>query len=184
MEVTPELVARLRQEADVSREEAARLLAAHEGSLLDALLDLEHQGRARPGRGGAYSTRPGQAVPPPAATQAPPLSDGHKSGRYAHRLREGVRALLHILNPRTGNQVEIWWKGRLSTAVPIVILLVALVVVFHIVAPLLILGLLLGCRYRCAGPDLDRRAVNDALGAVADAIEDLKRGKHRRNKKS
>ena len=62
MEVTPELVARLRQEADVSREEAARLLAAHEGSLLDALLDLEHQGRARPGRGGAYSTRPGQAA--------------------------------------------------------------------------------------------------------------------------
>ena len=184
MEVTPELVARLRQEADVSREEAARLLAAHEGSLLDTLLDLERQGRARPGRGGAYSTRPGQAVPPPTAAQAPPLSDKSGNGRFAHRLREGVRALLHILDPRTGNQVEIWWKGRLRTAVPIVILLVALVVVFHIIAPLLILGLLLGCRYRCAGPDLDRRAVNDVLGAVADAIEDLKRGKHRRNKKS
>ncbi|OUN04705.1 hypothetical protein B5G43_13945 [Flavonifractor sp. An92] len=92
-----------------------------------------------------------------------------------------MRAILHILDPRVGNQVEIWRKGQLLTAVPLLILVIAVAAVFRIVAPLLILGLLLGCRYRCAGPDLDRKAVNDVLGAVADAIEDLKTGRKKRS---
>lgn len=180
MDRSQELSARLRQEADLSREEAARLLEAHDGSLLDALLDLQGQGRAPRDRGGTYSTRPGQIPPPPSGSprSAPSGAEEGEPGP-ARRLREGVRAILRILDPRTGNQVEIWRKGKLLTAVPLLILVLAVAVVFRIVAPLLILGLLLGCRYRCAGPDLDRRAVNDVLGAISDAIEDLKKGKKR-----
>lgn len=181
MDATQERAARLRQEADLSREEAARLLAAHDGSLLDTLLDLERQGRISSGRGGTYSTRPGQAPPPSGGAQAPEPEPEHGEPGYARRLREGVRAILHILDPRVGNQVEIWRKGQLLTAVPLLILVIAVAAVFRIVAPLLILGLLLGCRYRCAGPDLDRKAVNDVLGAVADAIEDLKTGRKKRS---
>lgn len=179
MDRTQEPAARLRQEADLSREEAARLLEAHAGNLLDTLLDLQRQGRAPRDKGGTYSTRPGQSAPPPNAPQAAPSEPEQGEPGYAHRLREGVRAILRILDPRTGNQVEIWRKGRLLTAVPLLILVIGVAAAFRIVAPLLILGLLLGCRYRCAGPDLERKAVNDVLGAVADAIEDLKKGKKR-----
>ena len=181
MDATQERAARLRQEADLSRAEAARLLAAHDGSLLDTLLDLERQGRISSGRGGTYSTRPGQTPPPPSAPQnlEPPPHD--EMPRFARQLWDGLRAILHILDPRVGNQVEIWRKGQLLTAVPLLILVIAVAAVFRIVAPLLILGLLLGCRYRCAGPDLDRKAVNDVLGAVADAIEDLKTGRKKRS---
>ena len=181
MDATQERAARLRQEADLSREEAARLLAAHDGSLLDTLLDLERQGRISSGRGGTYSTRPGQAPPPSGDARAPEPEPERGQPGYARRLREGVRAILHILDPRVGNQVEIWRKGQLLTAVPLLILVIAVAAVFRIVAPLLILGLLLGCRYRCAGPDLDRKAVNDVLGAVADAIENLKKKKKKRS---
>lgn len=179
MDRTQEPTARLRQEADLSREEAARLLEAHGGSLLDTLLDLQRQGRAPRDRGGTYSTRPGQSTPPPNIPQTVPSEPEQGEAGYAKRFREGVRAILRILDPRTGNQVEIWRKGRLLTAVPLLILVIGVAAAFRIVAPLLILGLLLGCRYRCAGPDLERKAVNDVLGAVADAIEDLKKGKKR-----
>lgn len=181
MERAQELSARLRQEADLSREEAARLLDAHDGDLLDALLDLQRQGRAPRGKGGTYSTRPGQTPPPPSASPAAPTGSAEEPSGHARRLREGVRAILRILDPRTGNQLEIWRKGQLLTAVPLLILVIAVAAVFRIVAPLLILGLLLGCRYRCAGPDLDRRAVNDVLGAISDAVDDLKRGRKTRS---
>lgn len=184
MDPMQERAARLRQEADLSREEAARLLEAHGGSLLDALLDLQRQGRVPRDRGGVYSTRSGQPPPPPRAPQAPEPQPHDEMPRFARRLWDGLRVMLRILDPRTGNCVELWWKGTLLTAVPLLILVIAVAAVFHIVAPLLILGLLLGCRYRCAGPDLDRKAVNDVLGAAADAIEDLKKGKRRRDKKS
>lgn len=179
MDRSQELSARLRQEADLSREEAARLLEQHDGSLLDALLDLQRQGRAPRDRGGVYSTRSGQPPPPPRAPQAPEPQPHDEMPRFARRLWDGLRVMLRILDPRTGNQVEIWRKGQLLTAVPLLILVIGVTAAFRIVAPLLILGLLVGCRYRCAGPDLERKAVNDVLGAVADAIEDLKKGKKR-----
>ena len=61
MEITLEQVERLREKADVSYEQAKAALEEAGGSLLDALILLERQGRVNPGAGRSarYSTRPG-----------------------------------------------------------------------------------------------------------------------------
>ena len=102
------------------------------------------------------------------------------------KVRGALRTIGHILDPRTGNRLEVWRDGAILAPVPILVLVLACALVFHILLPLLLIGLLLGCRYRCAGPDLDRRAVNDVLESISDAVESLKRGgaKNRRGGKS
>ena len=61
MEITLELVERLREKADVSYEEARAVLEEAGGNLLDALILLEQRGRIPDGapRGASYTTRPG-----------------------------------------------------------------------------------------------------------------------------
>ena len=188
MDITLEQVERLQQRADISYEEARTLLEQCGGNLLDALILLERQGRTKREMGGTYTTRPGPG--PSAAPKGPAASPAAAPGLaqdapWYEKVRAALRTIAHILDPRTGNRLEIWLEGELLAPVPVLILVLACALVFHIALPLLLIGLLLGCRYRCAGPDLDRRAVNDVLESISDAVESLKRGgKAEGNKKS
>ena len=63
MEITLEQVEKLRARAELSYEEARALLEKCGGSVLDALIELERQGKAAaPEDGGAWQS--GQAPPP------------------------------------------------------------------------------------------------------------------------
>ena len=179
MEITLELVERLREKADVSYEEARAVLEEAGGSLLDALILLERRGRIPAGapRGAAYTTRPGgQGVPEgEAPPEAPPaggergrfyglaLTVGGKkeqagpSGRTEEEKEGGPWAFLQdLLRASLENRLEVWQGERLMTGVPLLILALLLVLAFWITLPLLLVGLMLGCRYRLSGPDFDR----------------------------
>ena len=178
MAVTLEQVERLREKADISYEEAKALLEQTGGDLLDALILLERQGRVeRPG-GGFYSTRPNQEGRPPSG----PLGMGDYWRRtrtdttrmnWRTQWREIWDTLVNVLRHSTANQMEVWRRGRLLTSVPVLILVILLIVAFWITIPLLILGLVMGCRYRFAGPDLGRDTINDAMDTVSDTVGDM-----------
>ena len=179
MAVTLEQVERLREKADISYEEAKALLKQTGGDLLDALILLERQGRVDRRGGGFYSTQPGAASGDAGAApgDAPP---GGGEGRctasgadWRGRLREIWDTLLNVLRHSTANQMEVWRRGRLLTSVPVLILVILLIVAFWITIPLLILGLVMGCRYRFAGPDLGRDTINDAMDTVSDTVGDM-----------
>ena len=178
MEITLELVERLREKADVSYEEAKAALGEAGGSLLDALILLERRGRIPAGapRGAVYSTRPGGAQGEPegeAPPEAPPaggergrfyglaLTVGgkkEKAGPSEEEKREGGpwAFLQDLLRASLENRLEVWQGERLMTGVPLLILALLLVLAFWITLPLLVVGAMLGCRYRLSGPDFDK----------------------------
>ena len=177
MEITLELVERLREKADVSYEEAKAALEEAGGSLLDALILLERRGRIPAGapRGAAYSTRPGaQGEPEGAPPQVDPPAGGERGRFYGLALTVGGKKekagpseeekreggpwafLQDLLRASLENRLEVWQGERLMTGVPLLILALLLVLAFWITLPLLLVGLMLGCRYRLSGPDFDK----------------------------
>ena len=59
------------------------------------------------------------------------------------------------------------------TSVPVLILVVLIIVAFWISIPLILLGLVCGCRYRFTGPDLGRENINNAMGVVSETVDDM-----------
>ena len=79
------------------------------------------------------------------------------SGRAEGEKTEGGpwAFLQNLLRASLENRLEVWQGESLMTGVPLLILALLLVLAFWITLPLLLVGLLMGCRYRLAGPDFD-----------------------------
>ena len=178
MAVSLEQVERLREKADISYEEAKTLLEQTGGDLLEALILLERQGRVeRPG-GGFYTTRPqGEERP-----LSGPLGVGDYWRRtrtdttkmsWRDRLREVWDTLVNVLRHSTENQFEVWRRGELMTSIPVLILIILVIVAFWISLPLLVVGLIIGCRYRFSGPDLGKENINNAMNTVSETVDDM-----------
>ena len=188
MAVTLEQVERLREEADLSYEEARALLEQTQGDLLEALILLERQGRTRGAAKSAYySTRPSRdAAEGAALVPTAPSRGGRRrsAGQDAERpgfraqLKALLRAAVDLLRHSTVNQFEVWRHGEMMTSLPVLILILLILVAFWISVPLLLLGLFFGCRYRFSGPDLEKSGAGDAVnrvtGVVGDAVEQVK----------
>ena len=164
MEITLELVDRLRKRADVSYEEARAVLEEAEGDLLEALILLEQRGKIRSdgGQSAHYSTRSGGENVPPSG-EPRPESSGPES-------KESVWS--HIGHRLTEYRFEIWRDGIYTDSIPLIIFVLLILLAFWISLPLLVAGLLFGFRYRFTGPDLDNSTVSQAVNHAADAVGD------------
>lgn len=147
MEITLEQVEKLRARAELSYEEARALLEKCGGSVLDALIALERQGKApAPEDGGAWQS--GQT--PPEDRDRLPVRVVTGSGwetfwtDFKCLLGQAWEVLRHLPDYR----LAIRKKDRTAAALPLWAALALLLVVFRVTAPLAILGLFLGYRYR------------------------------------
>ena len=176
MEITLEQVERLREKANVSYTQARDALERSGGDLLEALIWLESQGAVPPPEGGRFYTTSPKAQARQILEQEPgagrkeegerPMDTDHLLGFLRDLLRRGM-----------DNQLVVWRGESVVTSLPVAAAIALVVFVPWIALPLLLAGFILGCRYRFAGPDLEREAVtraaeavNDAVGGVRDAV--------------
>ena len=175
MEISLELVERLREKADVSYAQAKQALEYSRGNLLDALIYLEEQGAIPRTRQTYYSTQ--NKTPPSPVTQAlvrpnVPKLEGEQAGKRenpVHRLFTALRRGL------VENELEVWRRQQPITSLPMLILIILLVFAFWVTVPLLLLGLFLGFRYRFSGPDLEDESLNSMMEKVASTADDVGR---------
>lgn len=185
MAVTLDQVEKLREKAEgLTYEEAKALLEQTGGDLLDALILLERQGRTAPG-GGYFTTRPG-GEPEDGGTAAPPDYRGrpHADAKAPHAhawsfdtkdwkewLHDVWNAFVSIIRHSTVNQFEVWRKGQVMTSIPLLILIILIIVAPWVSIPMLLIGLICGCRFRFSGPDLGKDSINDVIGSVSETVD-------------
>lgn len=180
MEITLELVERLKEKANVSYAQAKEALEYSGGNLLDALIYLEEK-QAVPREEGAYYSTRNETPPPPPSEEALPLrppAEGRKqkAPKQPRTGRGGVRRFFTALRRwLVDNELEIWRKDQPVTALPVLILVLLLCCAPHITIPVLVVLLFLGFRYRFSGPDLEREQINGVMGDLADTAADLGR---------
>lgn len=163
---------RLAEKMGVSQEEAQAALDAAGGDLLDAALALSGQGKGENGCAAAYTTRPGGETLPKVLPPAVRREQERQEGREAVRdFGTMVRSLLrHSLE----NRLEIWYRGRCTSTVPVLILVILMIVAFWVVLPLVFVGLICGCRYRFSGPDLGKESINQGMEQISQAVDEVK----------
>ena len=179
MDITLEMVERLKAKANVSYGQAKEALEYSGGNLLDALIYLEEKGSIPRAEGAYYSTKNETPPPPPQPEPLPirpPQREKKKRPDAPPRSKQegGARRFFHTLRRwLIDNELEIWRRDQPITALPVLILVLLLCCAPWVTIPVLLLGLFLGFRYRFSGPDLERDSLNGMISSAADTAADL-----------
>lgn len=175
--VTIEQVTKLREYADISFEEAKAALEETNGDILEAIVNLEKNGKINaPKGGGNYSTasesdKTQQEAAGTGAKQQPE-KDSASFGELVGRFFRWCGRIIHRGNI---NSLEVSRNNEKLMSIPVTVLVLLLIFIFWITIPLMIIGLFFGYSYRFAGPDLGRDNVNKAMESVSEAAENFKK---------
>ena len=120
-------------------------------------------GRSRGRKCGAPARSCGQAAPPPNEGPARPETAAGQ---------RGWETFVSFLRRCVTNRFEVWRWEEPIVSIPLLIFILLVLLAFWISVPLLIIGLIMGCRYRFAGPDLDGNEVSQAVNHAADTVSD------------
>ncbi len=164
-----EKVEKLRTKADVSYEEAKRALEENNWDLLDAMIALEKEGKAKQPTRQSYSTKYEKGH-----------DDKETKGEYYYEyygsesLWTKVKsACKKIVVNGMENQFVIKRNGDTILKLPVLIFVILLLALWEVALPLLIIGLFLSCRYEFVGIE-EMEPVNKAMDAMENMAEDIK----------
>ena len=169
--ITLEHVEKLREKTGVSFEDAKRALDISDGDMLDAVIWLERQGLLDAPAGGQYTTKPPVVVPDPQDK-----SGGHARGDSFKRWCAAAWTwCVGMIDKANRNMFEVKRKDAVLIAIPVSVLALLLLFMFHASMVLLVVGLFCGCRYRFVGQDIARDDINSAMDAAANTAEEIRR---------
>ena len=160
-----EKVEALRNKAGVTYEEAKAALEANNWDVLDAMIALEKEGKVKQTSSSKAEVLTGDVV----------TENGQKSSSEPKR-RKFMNWIKDILRKANRNAFEISKDGKIILTVPVLVFVIVLLFAFHIVIPLMIIGLFFSIKYHFSGPDVHSVDVdiNAAMDSASRTAENLK----------
>ena len=174
-----EMVDKVREKANVSYEEARKALDDNNWDVLDAIVDLERQGKIRNNAGG-YSTSDSTAKGYTYRQVEPTASGGRSEnpGKFQFFLDE----MKKLLDKGISNSFVVRKNDKEVFSIPVLAFVLFLIFAFWVTVPLLIVGLVFHFRYGFRGAELGKDLINNSMDKAADFVDDLvekyKDGKH------
>ena len=179
MNINIEQVDKLKERADVSYADAKQALEQTNGDLLEAMIYLEKQGKAKAGSVGSFDSRSAEHSQSDSSGQQQKSQAGknyeRKGDSFGDVMRKiwgFIRRMVHKCNI---NHFEVYRDGRCVLSMPVTLLVLFLLFFFYITLPVIIIALFFGCSYKFRGPDLGKKDINDVMDEAANAAETLKR---------
>ena len=164
-----EKVEKLRERANVSYEEARAALENNNWDMLDAMVQLEREGKTNGPSKSEYSTsyEEQEDYRPVEKT----VYKGKDEKKHRERPLGGmIRRFLEVCRD---NSFCIRRHDNLIFKLPVILLLVIIFFSWRVSIPLLIVGLFLNFRYSFEGKD-DLHKANDIIDTAANAAERMK----------
>lgn len=161
-----EKVETLRNKAGITYEEAKAALEANNWDVLDAMIFLEKEGKVKQ----AYTSTKTEALTGDVITE-----NSQKRSSEPKR-RKFMNWVKNILQKANRNSFEISKDGKIILTVPVLVFVIVLLFAFHIVIPLMIIGLFFSIKYHFSGPDVHSVDVdiNAAMDSASRTAENLK----------
>lgn len=176
--VTIEQVEKLREYADVTYEEAKTALERNEGDILEALIELEQQGKTKAPQGGGKYESFVSSIPETQKTDEAGKKKSKEREEEPSAFKENINRFFKWLREMVhkGNMNLFVVKKQEENVIklPVTVLVLALLLGFWVVIPLLVVGLFLNFHYSFEGPDLGKTKVNQVMDDVSQAAENIK----------
>lgn len=180
-----ELVERLVEKTGISYTEAKAALEKADWDILDALINLEAEGRVS--GASSYSTRAESA--PKAEEERREQKTEYEKGFYEKGFKEkSERAeeykkntvsvfewLRSVFDKGNTNNIELYRNGSRIIGMPITVFVILCLLSFGTVLVVMLVSLFFGIRYRFSGPDLGKDSINHVMGKATDVADDIKR---------
>ena len=171
-----EKVEKLREKTGVSYEDAKKVLEEKNYDMLDAIIELERQGKVVEPKEGTYTAGARQDmenVKNFEKAQKQYEKDCRKSSfkEFARSFADLFRAIFH-------KSLEIEFvlskNGQQIANLPLLVLVLLILGFFWITVPLLIIGLFFGISYKFTGVDKVIVDVNDVCDKASQTAENIK----------
>jgi hypothetical protein len=178
--VTLEQVEKLREYANISYDEARTALENADGDILQALIELERQGKVKPPQGGGqYHTAnievSGCQEEETGKEKTKSKCNSGEKSAFSRNMGKFFRWMGEVIHKGNINALVVEKNGASIMRLPITVLVILLLFAFWIVVPLLIVGLFFSFRYYFQGPNIKSTKVNEAMDNVANAAEEIKK---------
>ena len=160
-----EKVEALRNKAGVTYEEAKAALEANNWDVLDAMIALEKEGKVKQTSSSKAEVLTGDVV-----------TENGQKGSSEPKRRKFMNWVKDILRKANRNAFEVSKDGKIILTVPVLVFVFVLLFAFHIVIPLMVIGLFFSIKYHFSGPDVHSVDVdiNAAMDSASRTAENLK----------
>jgi len=168
-----EKVEKIREKTGVSYEEAKNVLEANNYDLLDAIVELERQGKVKSPETPVYTTEAGQKSQEFARTQQQYENDCRKKSS-GDAFNHFFKRIGDLLKKTCETSFEVIRNEKRLVTVPVIVLIFGAVLAFWVTIPLLIVGMFFGCKYHFAGFDSTTVDINDICDKASETCESIK----------
>jgi hypothetical protein len=176
--VTLQQVEELRKYANITFNEAKEALEETNGDILEAIINLEKNGRIKPPKNEGYYCSKDSYEDSHNDSNIdniqPEFYDDSTTSFY-EILNKVISFIKKLFAKGNRNNFEVIKDGKRIMSIPVTILVVLVVFTFWITIPTMIIGLFLGYKYAFNGPELGKEKVNRAMDSVSNAAENLKK---------
>ena len=170
-----EMVEKLREKANITIEEAKQVLEKNNWDMLDAMIELERQGKVTDGvkmstqdqANSSYET-----VSPTVTGQAFE-EDAHSSAGEKKNRGKIRRTLKQIFRMSIDNSFVVKRNEEVLVRVPVIIPIVCAVASFWITAVVLFVGLIFGLKYSFEGKELGKDTINETMEKASDFAQNI-----------
>lgn len=171
-----ELVEKLVEKTGISYTEAKAALEKSEWDILEAIINLEAEGKVK--GPASYTTRAESGICGANEKEAEKAEKSEKRKQANEEFKknttsvfEGLRA---IFDKGNTNNIELYKNGNRVLGMPVTVFVLLLLVGFWILIPLMVVSLFFGFRYRFSGPDLGKDKINSAMDKATDVADSIK----------
>ncbi|SFC49241.1 hypothetical protein [Butyrivibrio sp. YAB3001] len=171
-----EMVEKLREKTGVSYEEAKKVLEEKNYDMLDAVIELERQGKVAAPKDGSYTAGASQDMENVKKFEI--AQKQYEKDCNKNNFKEGFKNLADFFRVLFKKSLEIDFclnkGGQKIASVPLLVLVLLLLGFFWITVPLLIIGLFFGISYNFTGIDKVVVDVNDVCDKASQTAENIK----------
>lgn len=170
-----EMVEKLREKANISIEEAKAVLEKNNWDMLDALIELERQGKITDGVKMSTENQNSAAYETVSPTVTGQAFEEEAEGSTVEKKNRGKikRTLKQIFRMSIDNSFVVKRNEEVLIRVPVIIPIACAVASFWITAIVLFVGLIFGLKYSFEGKELGKDTINDTMEKASDFAQNI-----------